>query len=173
MSNTTIKSECYCIITRTNDKLIMIVVWEYQQHGIVTPTNLIHVHWVHRGIAGRQSRGSRPVHAWATHEIDVKPNEKTITCHPTFSRLGGSQGMYLNLKFRMYLIFTIIKTRRLLVVLVTVWRWAVEILTGWPVTVDGVSLPAADAERYRCACWLAGRGDGYQCGLNWGLSSTQ
>jgi len=36
-------------------------------------------------------------------------------------------------------------------------------LAGWPVTVD--------AERYRCACWLAGRGDGYQYGLDWGLSS--
>ena len=27
------------------------------------------------------------------------------------------------------------------------------------------------AERYRCACWLAGRGDGCQCGLDWGLSN--
>ena len=49
-------------------------------------------------------------------------------------------------------------------------------LAGWPVTVGvvevgGVSQPGADAERYRCACWLAGRGDGYQCGLDWGLSS--
>jgi len=47
-------------------------------------------------------------------------------------------------------------------------------LAGWPVTVGvvevgGVSQPGADAERYRC--WLAGRGDGYQCGLDWGLSS--
>jgi len=42
---------------------------------------------------------------------------------------------------------------------------ALVILTGWPVTVGvvevgGVSQPGADAERYRCACWLAGRGDG-------------
>ena len=59
--------------------------------------------------------------------------------------------------------------------------------TGRPVTVgvvevgvvdtrNGVSQPGADAERYRCACLhctqgLAGRGDGYQCGLNWGRSS--
>jgi len=40
----------------------------------------------------------------------------------------------------------------------------------------GVRQPAADAERYRCAClhctqWLTGRGDGYQCGLDWGRSS--
>jgi len=38
----------------------------------------------------------------------------------------------------------------------------------------GVSQPGADAERYRCACsrctlGLAGRGDGYQCGLDWGV----
>jgi len=61
------------------------------------------------------------------------------------------------------------------------------ILTGWPVTVGvvelgvvdtryGVSQPGADAERYRCACLhctqgLAGRGDGYQCGFDWGRSS--
>jgi len=60
-------------------------------------------------------------------------------------------------------------------------------LAGWPVTVGvvevgvvdtryGVSQPGADAERYRCArlhCTqgLAGRGDGYQCGLDWGRSS--
>ena len=49
-------------------------------------------------------------------------------------------------------------------------------LAGWPVTVGmvevgGVSQPGADAERYRCACWLAERGDVYQCGLDWGLSS--
>jgi len=55
-------------------------------------------------------------------------------------------------------------------------------LAGWSVTVGvaevGVvdSEPGADAERYRCACLhctqgLAGRGDGYQCGLEWGLSS--
>jgi len=39
----------------------------------------------------------------------------------------------------------------------------------------GRGRPAADAERYRCACLtqgLAGRGDGYQCGLHWGLSSS-
>jgi len=51
-------------------------------------------------------------------------------------------------------------------------------LAGWPVTVGVievgvVSQPGADAERYRCACshctqGLAGRGDGYQCGLDWG-----
>jgi len=38
-----------------------------------------------------------------------------------------------------------------------------------------VSQPAADADRYRCACLtqgLAGRGDGYQCGLGWWRSST-
>ena len=38
----------------------------------------------------------------------------------------------------------------------------------------GVSQLGADAERYRCACLhctqgLAGRGDAYQCGLDWGL----
>jgi len=49
-------------------------------------------------------------------------------------------------------------------------------LAGWPVTVGvvevgGVSQPGADAERYRCAYWLAGRGDGYQCGLDWGIFS--
>jgi len=59
----------------------------------------------------------------------------------------------------------------------------------WPVTVGvvelgvvdtryGVSQPGADAERYRCACLhctqgLAGRGDGYQCGLDWGRSGTR
>jgi len=59
--------------------------------------------------------------------------------------------------------------------------------TGWPVMVGvvevgvvdtryGVSQPGADAERYRCACLhctqrLAGRGDWYQCGLDWGRSS--
>ena len=40
------------------------------------------------------------------------------------------------------------------------------------VEVGGVSQPGADAERYRWACWLAGRGGGYQCGVDWGLSST-
>jgi len=45
------------------------------------------------------------------------------------------------------------------------------------VTVGVVSQPAADAERYRCACLhctqgLAGRGDGYQCSLDWGRSSN-
>ena len=55
-------------------------------------------------------------------------------------------------------------------------------VTGWPVTVGVVevgvvSQPGADAERYRYACLhctqgLAGRGDGYQCGLDWGLSSA-
>ena len=43
-------------------------------------------------------------------------------------------------------------------------------LAGWPVTMGVVSQPAADAERYRCAC--AERGDGYQCGLDWGRSSS-
>jgi len=47
---------------------------------------------------------------------------------------------------------------------------------GWPVTAGVVSQPGADAERYRCACLhctqgLDGRGDGYQCGLDWGRSS--
>jgi len=37
------------------------------------------------------------------------------------------------------------------------------------VEVGGVSQPGADAERYRCACWLAESGDGYQCGLDWGF----
>jgi len=57
--------------------------------------------------------------------------------------------------------------------------WPV-ILTRWPVTVGvvdtrySVSQPGADAERYRCACLhctqgLAGRGDGYRCGLDWGV----
>ena len=45
--------------------------------------------------------------------------------------------------------------------------WPV-ILTGWPAGRWRVSQPAADAERYRCAC--AGGGDGYQCGLDWGRS---
>jgi len=76
------------------------------------------------------------------------------------------------------LIYAIIKFTRLSVVSLTVADalagWP-AILTGWPVTVGvvevgGVSQPGADAERYRCACWLAGRGDGYQCGLDWGLS---
>jgi len=56
--------------------------------------------------------------------------------------------------------------------------WPV-ILTGWPVTVGMVEVgvviqPGADAERYWCACLhctqgLDGRGDGYQCGLDWGV----
>jgi len=50
-------------------------------------------------------------------------------------------------------------------------------LAGWQVTVGvvevgGVIQPGADAERYRCACWLAGRGDWYQCGLDWGHSGN-
>jgi len=59
--------------------------------------------------------------------------------------------------------------------------WPV-IVTGWAgrmvtVTVGVVIQPEADAERYRCACLhctqgLAGRGDGYQCGLDWARSST-
>jgi len=57
--------------------------------------------------------------------------------------------------------------------------WLV-ILTGWPVTVEGgrgQPEPAADAERYRCSCLhctqrLAGHGDKYQCGLDWGRSNT-
>jgi len=60
-------------------------------------------------------------------------------------------------------------------------------LAGWTVTVGvvevgvldtrcGISQPGADAERYRCVClhctqMLAGRGDGHQCGLDWGRSS--
>jgi len=45
------------------------------------------------------------------------------------------------------------------------------------VEVGVVSQPAADAERYRCGCLhcthgLAGRGDGYQCGLDWELFSS-
>ena len=56
-------------------------------------------------------------------------------------------------------------------------------LTGWPVTVGvvevgvmdtryRVSQPGADTERYRCTCLrctqgMAGRSDGYQCGLAW------
>ena len=59
-------------------------------------------------------------------------------------------------------------------------------VAGWPVTVGMVEVgvvdtryrviqPGADAERYSCACLhctqgLAGRGDGYQCGLDWGRS---
>jgi len=44
-------------------------------------------------------------------------------------------------------------------------------------TVGVVSQPGVDAERYRCACLhctqgLAGRDDGYQCGLDWGRSSV-
>ena len=55
-------------------------------------------------------------------------------------------------------------------------------LAGWPVTVGVVKVgvviqPGADAEEYRCACLhctqlLAGRGDGYQCGLDWRRSSN-
>jgi len=50
-------------------------------------------------------------------------------------------------------------------------------LAVWPVTVGVVSQPGADAERYSCACLhctqgLAGRGDGYQCGLGWGRSRS-
>jgi len=50
-------------------------------------------------------------------------------------------------------------------------------VAGWLVTVGVVSQPGADAQRYRCACLhytqgLAGRGDGYQCGLDWGRSSV-
>jgi len=49
-------------------------------------------------------------------------------------------------------------------------------LAGWPVTLGVVSQPGADAEWYRCTCLhhthgLAGHGDGYQCGLDWGPSS--
>jgi len=38
-------------------------------------------------------------------------------------------------------------------------------------THHGVKQPGADTERYRCAFTkgLAGRGDGYQCGLDWGV----
>ena len=48
-------------------------------------------------------------------------------------------------------------------------------MTVGVVEVGVVSQPGADAERYRCACLhctqvLAGRGDGYQCGLDWELS---
>jgi len=53
----------------------------------------------------------------------------------------------------------------------------VAALAAWLVTVDVVSQPRADVEWYRCMylhCTqgLAGRGDGYQCGLDWGLSSA-
>jgi len=44
-------------------------------------------------------------------------------------------------------------------------------VTTGVVQVGGASQPGADAERYRCACWLAGRSDGYQCGFDWGLPS--
>jgi len=58
-------------------------------------------------------------------------------------------------------------------------------LPGWPVTVGvvemgvvdtryGVSQTGADAECYarlHCTHGLAGRGDGYQSGLDWGHSS--
>ena len=81
--------------------------------------------------------------------------------HPTHDLLR-KLFLYDNLN----LIYTIIKTTRLLVVSVTV----AAALASWPVTVsvvdDGVvSQPGADAERYRCACshctqGLAGRGDG-------------
>jgi len=50
---------------------------------------------------------------------------------------------------------------------------------GGRVEVGVVSQPGADAEQYRCAFTLhvvttsaSGRGDGYQCGLDWELSST-
>ena len=51
------------------------------------------------------------------------------------------------------------------------------VLASWMVMavmveVGSISRPAADAERYRCMCWLAGRGDGYQCSLDSGLSSS-
>jgi len=61
----------------------------------------------------------------------------------------------------------------LLVVLVTV----AAVLASWMVMVimvevGSISQPAADAERYGCMCWLAGRSDWYQCSLDWGLSSS-
>jgi len=75
-------------------------------------------------------------------------------------------------------IYTVIKITRLSVVSVTV----AAALAGWPVAVGVdevgvVSKPGTDAERYRCACLhctqgLAGRGDAYQCDLDWGLSTT-
>jgi len=47
----------------------------------------------------------------------------------------------------------------------------------WRVTVGVVSQPAPDTELYRCTCLhcavgLAGRGDGYQCGLDWERSTV-
>ena len=63
-------------------------------------------------------------------------------------------------------------------ILVQVLRKVVGGGRGWLGVVDTryrVSQPGADADRYRCA-WLtqglAGRGDGYQCGLDWGRSSS-
>jgi len=58
---------------------------------------------------------------------------------------------------------------------VVVAGWPLPVILGWPVTMGAVSQPGADAERYRCACLhctqgLAGRGDRYQCGLDWGRS---
>jgi len=49
---------------------------------------------------------------------------------------------------------------------------------GWPVKVGVVEVGVVDAERYKCACnlhctqGLAGRGNGYQCGLEWERSSS-
>jgi len=42
---------------------------------------------------------------------------------------------------------------------------------GVVITRYGVSQPGADAERVYIA-HIAGRGDGYQYGLDWGLSSV-
>jgi len=57
--------------------------------------------------------------------------------------------------------------------------WPAGRLAGWPaarwrVTVGVISQPAADAERYRCACLhciqrLAGRGDGYSAASTGGV----
>jgi len=51
------------------------------------------------------------------------------------------------------------------------------VLASWPVMVGVIkvgvaSQPEADAERYRCERWLAGSSNGYQCGLDWELSSS-
>ena len=56
-------------------------------------------------------------------------------------------------------------------------EYADRSISNWLGMVDTcyrVSQPGADADRYRCACLtqgLAGRGDEYQCGLDWGRSS--
>ena len=59
----------------------------------------------------------------------------------------------------------------------TVWVTVGVVEVGVVNTCLGVSQPAADTEWWRCACLhctqgLAGRGDEYMCGLDWGRYSV-